>query len=211
MGPAADPPRARRAGPAPTTPAAPIGPYTLQAAIAACHATRRAAADTDWAQIAGLYDVLATAWPSPVVELNRAVAHGHAFGPDAGLALLDAIDATSLTSYPQLPGVRGELLALAGRHDEAADRFTQAAALTRNEPERALFTERAAKARARASDGPRARPARFAGYLGGPAPRRPHRRTARVRPVRGLPAGTPSEKLDPPIYPPTSLDGPLVQ
>lgn len=127
----------------------PIGPYTLQAAIAACHATAPAAAATDWAQIAGLYDLLAAAWPTPVVALNRAMAHGHASGPDAGLALLDAVDTASLAGYPQLPGVRGELLTLAGRHDEAADQFTRAAALTRNETERTLFTERAEKARPR--------------------------------------------------------------
>ncbi|MHA6780910.1 RNA polymerase sigma factor [Pseudonocardia saturnea] len=124
-----------------------IGPYTLQAAIAACHATAPSAAETDWAQIAGLYDVLATAWPTPVVALNRAMAHGRAFGADAGLALLDEVDAAALAGYPQLPAVRGELLALAGRHAEAADRFAEAAALTRNGPERDLFTERAAAAR----------------------------------------------------------------
>jgi RNA polymerase sigma factor (sigma-70 family) len=126
----------------------PVGPYTLQAAIAACHATAPTAAETDWPRIAGLYDVLATAWPTPVVALNRAMAHGHAFGPDAGLALLDAVDTSSLTAYPQLPGVRGELLAMAGRHREAADRFVEASALTRNEAERALFVERAEQARA---------------------------------------------------------------
>ncbi|MCO1655578.1 RNA polymerase sigma factor [Pseudonocardia humida] len=125
----------------------PIGPYTLQAAIAACHATAPSAEETDWARIAGLYDVLATAWPTPVVALNRAMAHGHAFGPGAGLALLDAVDTAALADYPQLPGVRGELLAMAGRHREAADRFAEAAALTRNEAERALFTERAETAR----------------------------------------------------------------
>ena len=124
-----------------------IGPYTIQAAIAACHATAPSAAETDWARIAGLYDVLAAAWPTPVVALNRAMAHGHAFGPAAGLALLDAVDTSSLSTYPQLPAVRGELLALAGRHREAADRFAEAAALTRNEPERVLFTERATRAR----------------------------------------------------------------
>jgi RNA polymerase sigma factor (sigma-70 family) len=127
-----------------------IGPYTLQAAIAACHATAPSAAETDWDRIAGLYDVLATAWPTPVVALNRAMAHGRAFGADAGLVLLDAVDAAALAGYPQLPAVRGELLALAGRHAEAADRFAEAAALTRNGPERDLFTERAAAALARA-------------------------------------------------------------
>jgi len=125
-----------------------VGPYTLQAAIAACHATAPTAADTDWAQIAGLYDVLAAAWPSPVVALNRAMAHGHAAGPEAGLALLDAVDAAALARYPQLPAVRGELLAMAGRHAAAAECFDEAAALTRNEPERGLFAGRAAQARA---------------------------------------------------------------
>jgi RNA polymerase sigma factor (sigma-70 family) len=125
----------------------PIGPYTVQAAIAACHAIAPTAAETDWGQIAGLYDVLTAAWPTPVVALNRAMAHGRAFGPDAGLALLDTVDAAALAGYPQLPGVRGELLALAGRHAEAADRFTEAAALTRNQAERSLFDERAAAAR----------------------------------------------------------------
>ncbi|MDN5931429.1 MAG: RNA polymerase subunit sigma-24 [Pseudonocardia sp.] len=141
-----------RPGPPPSAHPSPdgaIGPYTLQAAIAACHATAPSPAATDWAQIAGLYDVLATAWPTPVVGLNRAMAHGRAFGADAGLALLDAVDAAALTGYPQLPAVRGELLALAGRHAEAADRFAEAAALTRNGPERDLFAERAAEALAR--------------------------------------------------------------
>ncbi|GAA3223033.1 RNA polymerase sigma factor [Pseudonocardia petroleophila] len=127
-----------------------VGPYTLQAAIAACHATAPTAADTDWVQIAGLYDVLATAWPSPVVALNRAMAHGHAAGPAAGLALLDAVDVEALARYPQLPAVRGELLAMAGEHAAAAAGFAEAAALTRNGPERALFTERADRARAAA-------------------------------------------------------------
>ncbi|MBW0114988.1 RNA polymerase sigma factor [Pseudonocardia abyssalis] len=127
-----------------------VGPYTLQAAIAACHATAPTAADTDWARIAGLYDVLATAWPSPVVALNRAMAHGHAVGPGTGLALLDAVDAVALAGYPQLPAVRGELLAMAGRHAVAALSFDEAAALTRNGPERALFAERAEQARAAA-------------------------------------------------------------
>ncbi|WP_214401798.1 RNA polymerase sigma factor [Pseudonocardia lacus] len=127
----------------------PVGPYTLQAAIAACHATAPTAGQTDWSRIAGLYDVLGAAWPTPVVALNRAMAHGHAFGPDAGLALLDAVDTAALATYPQLPGVRGELLAMAGRHREAAERFAEAAALTRNEAERALFEERAEQARSR--------------------------------------------------------------
>jgi predicted RNA polymerase sigma factor len=124
-----------------------VGPYTLQAAIAACHTTAPTAADTDWTRIAGLYDVLATTWPTPVVALNRAMAHGHAFGADTGLRLLDAVDPAALPGYPQLPAVRGELLAMAGRHAAAATAFTEAAGLTRNEPERLLFTERAGSAR----------------------------------------------------------------
>lgn len=128
-----------------------IGRYTLQAAIAACHTTAPTAAETDWAQIAGLYDVLAIVWPTPVVELNRAMAHGRAAGPAAGLALLDTLDTAALAGYPQLPAVRGELLALAGRHTEAAACFDDAAAATRNEPERELFTERAAGSRAQAT------------------------------------------------------------
>ncbi|MBW0093631.1 RNA polymerase subunit sigma-24 [Pseudonocardia sp. KRD-184] len=130
-----------------------IGPYTLQAAVAACHATARTAAETDRAQIAALYDVLAAGWPSPVVALNRAMAHGYASGPEAGLALFDEVvavqeHAAALAAYPQRPAVHGELLAMAGRHAEAADRFVEAAALTRNGPERALFAARAAEAAA---------------------------------------------------------------
>lgn len=127
-----------------------VGPYTLQAAIAACHATARTAADTDWTRIAGLYDVLVTTWPNPVVALNRAMAHGHASGAATGLRHLDELDADALRDYPQLPAVRGELLAMAGRHADAATAFAEAAGLTRNEQERLLFTERAAQSRARA-------------------------------------------------------------
>ncbi|WP_232665838.1 RNA polymerase sigma factor [Pseudonocardia sp. TRM90224] len=127
----------------------PIGPYTLQAAIAACHATARMADDTDWVQIAGLYDVLATVWPTPVVGLNRAMAHGRAFGAETGLAMLDTVDHGALDGYPQLPAVRGELLALAERHAQAAAAFDEAAATTRNEHERELFTQRATQTRSR--------------------------------------------------------------
>lgn len=126
-----------------------VGPYTLQAAIAACHATARTAADTDWTRIAGLYDLLATTWPNPVVALNRAMAHGHASGPAAGLRHLDDLDTDALRDYPQLPAVRGELLAMAGRHADAATAFAEAAGLTRNEQERLLLTERAAGSRVR--------------------------------------------------------------
>jgi RNA polymerase sigma factor (sigma-70 family) len=122
-----------------------LGPYALQAAIAACHARARLADDTDWATIAALYDALAQLSPSPVVELNRAVAVSMAFGPAAGLELVDQlVDEPSLASYHLLPGVRGDLLAKLGRHDEARAEFERAAALTQNARERALMLERAA-------------------------------------------------------------------
>ena len=122
-----------------------LGPYALQAAIAACHARAVAAADTDWPRIAALYDALAALVPSPVVELNRAVAVAMAFGPAAGLALVDALAGDkSLESYHLLPSVRGDFLAKLGRNDEAAAEFKRAADLTRNERERALLLGRAA-------------------------------------------------------------------
>ena len=122
-----------------------LGPYGLQAAIAACHARARNAADTDWARIAALYDALAQLAPSPVVELNRAVAVGMAFGPAAGLALVDALTSEpSLKSYHLLPSARGDLLAKLGRADEARAEFERAAALTQNARERELLLERAA-------------------------------------------------------------------
>jgi len=122
-----------------------LGPYALQAAIAACHARARAAAETDWAQIAALYDALAQIAHSPVVELNRAVAYAMAFGPAAGLELADAlVTEPSLKSYHLLPSVRGDLLAKLGRSDEARSEFERAAALTRNERERDLLLQRAA-------------------------------------------------------------------
>ena len=122
-----------------------LGPYALQAAIAACHARARTAEETDWAQIAALYDALAQLAHSPVVELNRAVAYGMAFGPVAGLELADALVAEpSLRSYHLLPSVRGDLLAKLGRSDEARSEFERAAALTRNARERELLLERAA-------------------------------------------------------------------
>jgi len=121
------------------------GPYSVQAAIAACHARARAAAETDWARIAALYDALAQLTPSPVVEVNRAVAFAMAFGPAAGLKLVDALNSEpSLGNYHLLPGVRGDLLAKLGRFDEARAEFERAAALTRNARERALLLERAA-------------------------------------------------------------------
>ncbi|WP_242342780.1 RNA polymerase sigma factor [Anaeromyxobacter terrae] len=122
-----------------------LGPYALQAAIAACHARARTAAETDWARIAALYDALAELAPSPVVELNRAVAIAMAFGPAAGLELVDALTAEpSLRGYHLLPSVRGDLLAKLGRLDEARAELERAAALTRNARERDLLLERAA-------------------------------------------------------------------
>jgi RNA polymerase sigma-70 factor, ECF subfamily len=122
-----------------------LGPYTLQAAIAACHARARTAAETDWARIAALYDALSQLAPSPVVELNRAVALAMAFGPAAGLELVDALTAEpTLQGYHLLPSVRGDLLAKLGRWDEARGEFERAAALTRNSRERTMLLERAA-------------------------------------------------------------------
>ena len=121
------------------------GPYALQAAIAACHARARIAADTDWRRIAALYGALAQLAPSPVVELNRAVALAMAFGPATGLELVDALTSEpSLKSYHLLPSVRGDLLAKLGRTEEARSEFERAAALTRNARERQLLLDRAA-------------------------------------------------------------------
>jgi RNA polymerase sigma factor (sigma-70 family) len=121
------------------------GPYALQAAIAACHARARRADETDWNRIAGLYDVLARVTPSPVIELNRAVAHTMAFGPAAGLVILDAIaDDPALRNYHLLPSVRGDFLVKLGRLAEARLEFERAASLTRNERERILLLDRAA-------------------------------------------------------------------
>ena len=122
-----------------------LGPYALQAAIAACHARARTPAETDWARIAALYDALAQLTPSPVVELNRAVAVGMAFGPAAGLELVDALTAEpSLRSYHFLPSARGDLLAKLGRLEEARAEFERAASLTQNARERDLLLGRAA-------------------------------------------------------------------
>ena len=121
-----------------------LGPYRLQAAIAACHAQARNPEDTDWERIAALYDALAQLTPSPIVELNRAVAVGMAFGPEAGLEIVDALESEpSLKSYHLLPSVRGDLLAKLGRFREAGDEFARAASLTRNLRERELLLERA--------------------------------------------------------------------
>ncbi|WP_328794111.1 RNA polymerase sigma factor [Herbidospora solisilvae] len=120
------------------------GPYALQAAIAACHARAETAEATDWRRIAGLYDRLAEEVPSPVVELNRAVALAMAYGPAAGLALVDELaDEPALRDYHLLPSVRGDLLARLGRDEEARAEFRRAAGLTRNERERALLLARA--------------------------------------------------------------------
>jgi predicted RNA polymerase sigma factor len=122
-----------------------LGPYGLQAAIAACHATARTAEDTDWERIAALYDALGEAMPTPVVELNRAVAVSMAFGPAAGLEVVDRLlDEPSLQTYHLLPSVRGDLLRKLGREGEARIEFERAAQLTRNERERALLMARAA-------------------------------------------------------------------
>ncbi|MFC8503896.1 RNA polymerase sigma factor [Pedococcus sp. NPDC057267] len=129
----------------------PVGKYFLQASIAAEHARARRAEDTDWAQIAALYDVLANAAPGPVVEVNRAVAHGRAHGPAAGLAVLDALRGDELGSSPLLPSVRGDLLERAARHAEAADAFAEAATRSRNAAERAVLERRAEENSARRS------------------------------------------------------------
>ncbi|HEX7837866.1 MAG TPA: hypothetical protein VF469_10415, partial [Kofleriaceae bacterium] len=130
-------------------------PYTLQAAIAACHARAVAPADTDWPRIAALYAALAELAPSPVVELNRAVAVAMAFGPAAGLALVDALTAEpALESYHLLPSVRGDLLLRLGRFDEARIELERAAALTANARERDLLLARAASCARAGTDSP---------------------------------------------------------
>jgi predicted RNA polymerase sigma factor len=122
----------------------PRGPYALQAEIAACHARARTPEETDWAQIVALYGELARLSPSPVVELNRAVALAMAFGPAAGLELVDELTSEpSLENYHLLPSVRGDLLKKLGRMDEARAEFERAAGLTRNTRERELLMGRA--------------------------------------------------------------------
>jgi RNA polymerase sigma factor (sigma-70 family) len=122
-----------------------LGSYALQAAIAACHARARTADQTDWARIVGLYGALAELTPSPVVELNRAVALAMLFGPAAGLEVVDALTSEpALEAYHLLPSVRGDLLEKLGRFDEARAEFERAASLTRNERERKLLLDRAA-------------------------------------------------------------------
>jgi predicted RNA polymerase sigma factor len=123
------------------------GPYTVQAAIAACHARARSADETDWIRIASLYDSLSELTPSPIVDLNRAVAIAMAYGPAAGLELVDELnDEPSLRSYHLLPSVRGDLLTKLGRFEEARAELERAATLTRNARERELLLERAASA-----------------------------------------------------------------
>jgi len=129
------------------------GVYALQAAIAACHARARVASETDWARIVALYDALASLAPSPIVELNRAVAVSMAFGPAAGLELVDALaNEPALASYHLLPAARGDLLAKLGRTGEARAEFARAASLTRNAREQKVLLDRAAAC------GPEARP-----------------------------------------------------
>ena len=122
------------------------GPYTLQAAIAACHARAREAAQTDWNRIASLYDELAAIMPSPIVDLNRAVAYGMAFGPEKGLEIVDPlVGHPALSDYPYLPGVRADLLFKLKRFAEAKVQFEKAAALTNNSSQKALLLEKAAQ------------------------------------------------------------------
>jgi RNA polymerase sigma factor (sigma-70 family) len=124
-----------------------FGPYALQAAIAACHARARTAEETDWTRIAALYDALSELMPSPIVQLNRAVALAMAFGPATGLELVDELNTEpALAGYHLLPAVRGDLLHRLGRFEEAGAEFARAASLTRNARERDLLLERAAAA-----------------------------------------------------------------
>jgi predicted RNA polymerase sigma factor len=132
-------------------PGGPPGPYVLQAAIAACHARARSAEETDWQQIAALYQGLAALTASPVVELNRGVAVAMANGPAQGLRIIDGLASEpALAGYHHLPSVRGDLLARLGRNAEAAAEFRRAASLTRNSAERAALARRAADCDARA-------------------------------------------------------------
>ncbi|MFL6024826.1 MAG: RNA polymerase sigma factor [Marmoricola sp.] len=130
----------------------PVGRYFLQAAIASQHARAARPEDTDWRQIAILYDVLAEAAPGPVVEVNRAVAHGRAFDAGAGLAVLEALPPDALGDSPLIPSVHGDLLARAGLHRDAVEAFTEAARRTRNEGERTLLERRADESRALLSE-----------------------------------------------------------
>lgn len=127
----------------------PLGPYSLQAAITACHAQARSAAETEWPRIAALYEALSRVAPSPIVELNRAVAISMAFGPAFGLQIIDRLnEEPSLKEYHLLPSVRGDLLVKLGQYAEARSEFERAASMTRNERERTLLLNRAAECRA---------------------------------------------------------------
>jgi predicted RNA polymerase sigma factor len=141
----------------------PPGPYMVQAAIAACHARAQCAGDTDWERIVALYELLAALTPTPVVELNRAVAVAMAFGPARGLELVDPLLARpELRDYHLLPSVRGDLLARLGRHEEARTEFERAASLARNARERAVLLGRAAASPPGGQAGPSgSRPAGF--------------------------------------------------
>jgi predicted RNA polymerase sigma factor len=131
------------------------GPYALQAALAACHARARRAEDIDWRRIADLYDRLREVSPSPVIDLNRAVAHSMAFGPDAGLALIEALESEgALAGYAPMAAARGDFLFRGGRLDEARVAFRRAADITRNAPERAFLLRRAAACGPGVSDQP---------------------------------------------------------
>jgi RNA polymerase sigma factor (sigma-70 family) len=130
----------------------PIGPYVVQAQIAACHARAARAEETDWRAIADWYDLLSRLGENPVVQVNRAVAHGRAYSPEEGLAVLDDVaDHRSLAGSHLVPAVRGDLLSRAGRHAEAAESFARAASLTANRMEREVLSTRAAAARTRAA------------------------------------------------------------
>jgi RNA polymerase sigma factor (sigma-70 family) len=132
-----------------------VGPYALQAAIAACHARATVAEDTDWERITALYDGLARISPSPVVELNRGVATAQAFGPEAGLEIvLPLFDVPGMRDYHLLPAVAGELLCRSGAHEQAREHFLRAAAITRNTVERTTMQSRAAQCAARHSTSP---------------------------------------------------------
>ena len=130
----------------------PVGRYFLQASIAAQHARAVRAEDTDWHRIAGLYDVLARAAPGPVVDVNRAVAHGRAYGPGAGLAVLSELDTESLGDSPLVPSVQGDLLERAGLHSQAGVAFAEAASRTANARERSVLKRRADRNRSRGPD-----------------------------------------------------------
>ena len=126
-----------------------LGPYALQAAIAACHAVAKTPDATDWTRITALYDALGQLTPSPIVELNRGVAHAMAFGPAAGLEIVDPLlSEPALKHYHLLPSVRGDFLFKLGRFDEARAEFERAATLTGNAPERTLLLNRVAKCEA---------------------------------------------------------------